>query len=402
MRACILSIGSELILGQLTDTNATFLAQELSAVGIDLVHVIQVGDDRQQLADALRHVLALSDFVICTGGIGPTDDDCTREAIADVVGETPATDADLLDNLTSFFRARGQEMPARNAKQAWVIPSCTVLPNPVGTAPGWMVATSDTPPRHMFAMPGVPREMFRMWREQVLPRIMERVDQRVIDSTIIKTIGIGESAAEQLLHALVVAADPVVATYAKDDGVHVRVTAVGTDARETRQRRDVAVREVTGILGEYIWGADADTLPSVLAARLTETGHRLGILERGTGGAFGLLLAGDQRSAERVSEGRILPFVPGIDASEGGSLAENDASSAASFDGATLGMGLVFTGVPVQDGLVAGQLHLAVAAQGNGSQPLPSLSLRATLPEVQRRASLHAVDMLRRHLAVGR
>lgn len=402
MRACILSIGSELILGQLTDTNATFLAQELSAVGIDLVHVMQVGDDRRQLADALRHVLALSDFVICTGGIGPTDDDCTREAIADVAAETPTTDPDLLSNLTSFFRARGQEMPARNAKQAWVIPSGTVLPNPVGTAPGWMVTTHDTPPKHVFAMPGVPREMFRMWREQVLPRIMERTDQRIIDSTIIKTIGIGESAAEQLLHTLVVAADPVVATYAKDDGVHVRVTAVGTEAGETRLRRDAAVRQVTEILGEYIWGSDADTLPSVLAARLNETGHRLGILERGTGGAFGLLLAGDQRSAEQVPEGRTLPFVPGIDAGEGGSLAQTAANSAASFDGATLGMGLVFTGERVQDGLVAGQLHLAVTARGQDSIPLPLLPLRATLPEIQRRASLHAVDMLRRHLAAGR
>ena len=402
MRACILSIGSELILGQLTDTNATFLAQELSAVGIDLVHVIQVGDDRRQLADAIRHVLALSDFVICTGGIGPTDDDCTREAIADVVGETPATDADLLTNLTSFFRARGQEMPERNAKQAWVIPSGTVLPNPVGTAPGWMVTTSHTPAKHVFAMPGVPREMFRMWREQVLPRIMERTDQRIIDSTIIKTIGIGESAAEHLLHDLVLAADPVVATYAKDDGVHVRVTAVGTEAEETRRRRDVAVEQVTGILGEHIWGSDTDTLPSVLAESLNATGHRLGILDRGTGGAFALMLASDQRSADRVAEGRTLPPESGIENGDGDAFALAAATSAASFDGATLGMGLVFTGEHVQDGLVAGQLHLAVTGHGQESTLLPALSLRATLPEVQRRSSLHAVDMLRRHLAAGR
>ncbi len=398
MRACILSIGSELILGQLTDTNATFLAQELSAVGIDLVHVIQVGDDRRQLADALRHILNLSDFVICTGGIGPTDDDCSREAIADVVGETPTIDPELLANLTSFFRLRGQDMPERNAKQAWVIPSGTVLPNPVGTAPGWMVATPHDPPKHVFAMPGVPREMFRMWREQVLPRIMARADQRIIDSTIIKTIGIGESAAEHLLHDLVLAADPVVATYAKDDGVHVRVTAVGTDAGETRRRRDVAVGHVTNILGEHIWGSDSDTLPSVLAAQLSEIGHRLGILERGTGGAFALLLASDQRSAQRVTEGCTLPFDSGIEMGLGDTIALADAATAASFAGATLGMGLVFAGDDTQEGLLAGELHLAVAADGAGSTSLPALPLRATLPEIQRRASLHAVDMLRRYL----
>ena len=293
-------------------------------------------------------------------------------------------------------------MPARNAKQAWVIPSGTVLPNPVGTAPGWMVATRDTPPKHVFAMPGVPREMFRMWREQVLPRIMERADQRIIDSTIIKTIGIGESAAEQLLHDLVVAADPVVATYAKDDGVHVRVTAVGTDAAETRQRRQLAVDQVTGILGAHIWGSDSDTLPSVLATRLNDAEHHLGILDRGTGGAFALLLASDQRSATRVPEGRTFPFRLGIDNDDGGALALADATTATSFHGATLGMGIVFTGESAPDGLVAGQLHLAVAGRDYAPSLLPSLSLRATLPEIQRRASLHAVDMLRRHLAAGR
>lgn len=402
MRACVLSIGSELILGQLTDTNATFLAQELSAAGIDLVHVIQVGDDRLQLADALRHVLRLSDFVICTGGIGPTDDDCTREAIADVVGEAPVIDPDLLTNLRTFFLSRGQEMPERNAKQAWVIPSATVLPNPVGTAPGWMVSTHDPEPRHIFAMPGVPREMFRMWREQALPRILEHADQRIIDSTIIKTIGIGESAAEQLLHDLVVAADPVVATYAKDDGVHVRVTAVGTEVNETRQRRDRAVAEVRARLADHIWGADSDTLASVIARGLISHDHRLGIMERGTGGAFGLQLASDLVAGQLVTQGRTLPFDWSLTKAAGDETALADAAMAATFAGATLGIGLVCTGESDSRGLIAGQLHLAIAGNGGEPTPLSALPLRATLPEVQRRSSLHAMDMLRRHLSAVR
>jgi len=399
MRACILSIGSELILGQLTDSNATFLAQELSAAGVDLVHVIQVGDDRRQLADAIRHVLQLADFVICTGGIGPTDDDCTREAIADVVDETPSIDPDLLANLTTFFNARGQDMPERNAKQAWVIPSATVLPNPVGTAPGWMVETDDPQSKHIFAMPGVPREMFRMWREQVLPRILERADQRIIDSTIIKTIGIGESAAEHLIHDLVLAADPVVATYAKDDGVHVRVTAVGTEFAETRYRRDAAVANVRNTLAAYIWGTDSDTLASVLAEMLSGSNSRLGILERGTGGAFAQLLECNLVSAQLVAEGRTLPVDLSVSADGGDEIALTDAQSAATFDGATLGMGLVFTGQRENEELLAGRLHLAVAENGGTPTLLPSLPLRSTLPEVQRRSSLHAIDMLRRHLA---
>lgn len=398
MRACILSIGSELLLGQLTDTNATFLAQELSAAGIDLVHVVQVADDRQQIADAIRHVLQVADFVICSGGIGPTDDDCTREAIADVVGESPTVDPDLMANLKNFFGARGQVMPERNAKQAWVIPSAKVLPNPVGTAPGWMVATSGPEPTCIFAMPGVPREMFRMWREQALPLVLQRADQRIIDSTIIKTIGIGESAAEQVLHDLVLAGDPVVATYAKDDGIHVRVTAVGIVAEETRHRRDEAVAEVFNRLADHIWGTNSDTLASVLAKMLSVANQRLGIFERGTGGAFALLLASDQLSAQLVAEGRSIPVELSLDSAIGDDIALADAVAAASFDGATLGMGLVFTGNQEDAGLLAGQLHLAVAANGAAPALLPPLLLRSTLPEVQRRSSLHAIDMLRRHL----
>lgn len=398
MRACILSIGSELILGQLTDTNATFLAQELSAAGIDLVHVMQVGDDRQQLADAIRHVLTLSDFVICTGGIGPTDDDCTREAIADIVGETPVVDADLLVNLRTFFSARGQAMPERNAKQAWVIPSATVLPNPVGTAPGWMVESNGSGSTPIFAMPGVPREMFRMWREQVLPRILDRADQRIIDSTIIKTIGIGESAAEHMLHDLVLAADPVVATYAKDDGVHVRVTAVGTAADETRRRRDSAVAEVHERLAQHIWGSNHDTVASVLAGTLSDANHRLGILERGTGGAFALLLTSDPAASQIVAEGRILPLDLSLNDTSGDEIALADASCAAGLDDATIGIGLVLTGQVEPDGLLEGRLHLAIAETATRPPSLPSLPLRSTLPEVQRRSSLHAFDTLRRYL----
>src|SRR5215208_2545330 len=121
MRAQILSIGSELILGHLTDTNATFLAQQLAELGIELTLVTQVGDDLDRLAAAIERATNDSEIIICSGGVGPTADDLTREAIAQVVGETPSVQADLLETLKAFFRARGVEMPERNAKQAWLI-----------------------------------------------------------------------------------------------------------------------------------------------------------------------------------------------------------------------------------------------------------------------------------------
>ncbi len=397
MRAYILSIGSELLLGQLTDTNATYLAQELSAVGIDLIHVTHVGDDHQQLVGAILHALSLADVVICSGGVGPTDDDLTREAIADVVGETPEIDPGLLTDLQGFFRGRGQDMPERNAKQAWVIPSATILPNPVGTAPGWFVESERDGPKIIVAMPGVPREMFRMWKEQALPRLQERAGQHVIDSIIVKTIGIGESAAEHLLHDLVLRADPVVATYAKDDGVHVRITAIGDDIAETRARRDSGLTEVTKRLKTHIWGVDSDTLPGVIADLIRTRGLKLGVIEQGTGGAFSLLLGGDPVTSNVIAGSAVMPFVANT-TEDGKALAMELARGARDLGNASLGAALVFTGSLLDLGLVTGELNVAVQQDGTEPTLLTPTTLRSTLAEVQRRAALHTADALRRYL----
>ncbi len=398
MRAYILSIGSELVLGQLTDTNATFLAQELAGAGIDLIHVTHVGDDRQQLADAIRHALTLADFVICSGGIGPTDDDLTREAIAEVLVETPTIDPVLLSDLKAFFSGRGMDMPERNAKQAWVIPSAEVLPNPVGTAPGWFVSAGEDDPKVIVTMPGVPREMFRMWKEQALPRLQALAGQNVIDSTIIKTIGIGESAAEDIIHDLVLAADPVVATYAKDDGVHVRVTAVGDDIAETRSRRDAGVAAVKQLLGQYIWGADDDTLSSVIARRLDATGSRLGVVEFGTGGGLTRLFASDPDCAHVIAGSLIVPVQFDLGDTAAAKACELATQAATPAESLT-GVALVFEGTRLPLGLVAGTVHLALAQPGSEPRALTPLPVRATLAEVQRRSGLHAADMLRQVLA---
>ncbi|HEX9413341.1 MAG TPA: competence/damage-inducible protein A, partial [Ktedonobacterales bacterium] len=153
MRAEILSVGTELLLGQITDTNATYLAQELAALGIDLFFVSQVGDNLDRLSETLRRARDRSDLVIMTGGLGPTEDDLSREAIAAVLDERPRVDPPLEAELRGFFASRGITMPERNVKQAWVIPSVTVLRNPVGTAPGWWAERDG---KVVVAMPGVP------------------------------------------------------------------------------------------------------------------------------------------------------------------------------------------------------------------------------------------------------
>jgi nicotinamide-nucleotide amidase len=383
MRAYILSIGSELILGHLTDTNATFLAQELTALGIELLHVTQVGDDLPRLTQTIAAAANAADLVVCTGGVGPTDDDLTREAIAAVVGETPEVDPDLLVALEAFFAGRGLTMPTRNRKQAWMIPSAEALDNPVGTAPGWLVRRGDV---IIVSMPGVPREMTRMWREQVVPRLRRRLPARAIRTTTFRTIGIGESAAEQLLEDLVKVPNPNVATYAKDDGVHVRVTGVGATVETADALRDGAARVVVTRLGQYIYGTDETTLPSALLALLSERGLTIGISDRGGGGRMASLLLAEPAASEIV---RGATVGPSSDATSAHLAAE-----ALHATGAELGVGITVATRPAAP-IFEGTISVAVAGVVAACETFP---IRSSYEEIQRRSGLNAADVLRRSL----
>ncbi len=393
MRAYILSIGSELMLGHLTDTNATFLAQDLAAHGIELIHVTQVGDDRTRISATLRAALELADVVICTGGIGPTDDDLTREAISDVFGEGPSIDAGLYEQVAAFFAHRGQQMPVRNAKQAWLIPSAEALPNPIGTAPGWFARSPAVPDKVVVAMPGVPREMHRMWREQALPRILPLAGVTIIDTITLKTMGIGESAAEQAIHDLVAVANPIVATYAKDDGVHIRVTAIGSDADEVRAERQRATSVVRERLCDYIWGENDDTLATMLLRKLSSPGVQLALTEAGTGGSFTSLLSTSPDRESAFLGSTVLPLTR----ARGATVADL-ASAAAATSEATLGMGILLSVENTSAGRVEGRFEVALAPDTDSAEVFPAMNVRSSLPDAQRRAALHAADVLRRWL----
>jgi nicotinamide-nucleotide amidase len=389
MRAQVLSIGSELILGHLTDTNATFLAQQLAALGIELTLVTQVGDDLPRLATAIARATAESDIVICTGGVGPTADDLTREAIAQVMGEEPAVQEDLLETIHAFFRARRIEMPERNAKQAWLIPSAEPLANPVGTAPGWFVRRGE----HVIAaMPGVPREMFRMWRDQVMPRLLAMQSGRAFRSITIRTIGIGESAAEQLLHDLVALDNPVVATYAKDDGVHVRVSATAETAQAAESARDRTATEVSRRLHDFIYGTDDTTLPEALAALLASRGFTLSIGDAGGGGRFASLMTSQPSSAELLTVSTMSPR------SSDCSARKLASSALEATDGEGLGLGIFVDSKLAGEAVYEGTITVAIAGpiQAEESQPM-----RSGFEDVQRRSALFAADVLRRALRAG-
>src|SRR6266545_7913889 len=184
MKAEIVSIGTEILLGDILDTNSNFIASRLPALGIDLYYTSQIGDNRGRLADLLRQAWSRSDVILCSGGLGPTEDDVTRDAIADVIGEQPQIDPRLEGDLRAWFSRRGAPMPERNLKQAWLTPSTRAIPNPRGTAPGWWVEKDG---RVIIAMPGPPAEMARMWEKEVAPRLEKLATGAVIVSRTVKT-----------------------------------------------------------------------------------------------------------------------------------------------------------------------------------------------------------------------
>jgi nicotinamide-nucleotide amidase len=383
VRAYVFSIGSELLQGHLTDTNATFLAQELTSVGIDLLHVIQCGDRFQRLTRQLAIARDDADLVICTGGIGPTEDDLTREAIAAVVEEVPAIDEVLLAQIEEFFRARGLTMPERNRKQAWIIPSSEVLPNPIGTAPGWFVAKEGV---IFIAMPGVPREMKRMWSEQALPRLLDCMSRDAFSSVTLKTIGIGESALEDRLSDLVGERNPIVATYAKDEGVHIRVTGIAQSEDEAESLRDDATAAIRRRVGQYIYANDGGTLPGVLADALRDRGLRLSIVDQGGGGQFAAFMLSDPSSASVVAGSQATP----ADIDNAATLADRARGVSAE----VLGIG-VTVAAESSPHSVAGRIEVAV------SDPLRTVeqfNVRSSFVEIQRRTVLTAADVLYRAL----
>lgn len=286
MRAEILAIGTELLLGEIVDTNSAWLAADLAGRGVDVYWSQRVGDNRARIAEAVRQGLGRSDLLITVGGLGPTADDLTREGIADALGETPAVDPDLEAALRAWFAERGHPMPAMNVKQAWRIPSASSLPNPLGTAPGWLSRAAD---RSIVSLPGPPAEMQRMWSEEAAPRLA--FPTSVLWRRSFKTWGLGESRVAEMLGDWTERANPSVATYAKADGVQVRVAAQAETAEAAAALAAPAVQAVERALADHIWGHDDDRLADRLRARLEAEGRRLATIESLTGGLLGHELA---------------------------------------------------------------------------------------------------------------
>jgi nicotinamide-nucleotide amidase len=287
--AVLLAVGSELTTGETRDTNSGDIARWLGEMGVEVLWVSSLPDRLETVTRALRDALAAADLVVTTGGLGPTPDDLTRESIAAMMGETVAVDPGLETWLRGLFARRNMTFAELNLKQAWLIPSASAIPNERGTAPGWWVDTADG--RVIVALPGPPREMSGMWTDGVVPRLRGRGSGR---ETVVRTLrlaGIGESmVAAHLGEALLRAANPVVATYAKVDSVDVRITAVAESGRSAAELAAEAEKAVLAAVGDHVWGHDGDTWSDVLARELDVRGWTAALVEVGTGGTAGRLL----------------------------------------------------------------------------------------------------------------
>ncbi|HEV8402824.1 MAG TPA: molybdopterin-binding protein [Candidatus Limnocylindrales bacterium] len=290
LTAELLSIGTEITVGDTRDTNAGELARSLTARGVEVRRLSAVPDDLPTVTAAFGTALERADLVISTGGLGPTPDDLTREAIAAVCGESPAVDPDLEAWLRQLWARRGIAFPELNLKQAWLIPSATSLANPNGTAPGWFVSRPDG--RLIVAMPGPPREMRPMWSDEVVPRLEARGLGRPVAARTYRLAGIGESQVAELLgETMLRAANPLVATYARAEAVDVRISAVAESDRSADDLVEAAATVVLGHLGTYIWATGETSWSDAIAERLGQLGWTLSAVEIGTGGALGALFA---------------------------------------------------------------------------------------------------------------
>lgn len=301
--AAVLSIGDELLRGDITDTNAVFLSRALSDLGFPVRRLGAVGDDLDAIVTALRQDLDAADVVITTGGLGPTEDDLTRQAIAAVMGERPAVDEGLLAGIRRRFEAMGRTMTENNVQQALLIPSAAAIPNPNGTAPGWLIAGR----RVIAALPGPPSEMHPMWEGSVRPALLRRLPGRVAMIALM-TFGPGESLIAERI-AAIIHADPAVtvATYAGSAGVEVHITARAPSEEEAEQLARTAARRVREVLGDAVFGEGKLTLSGVVGAALRKRGMTVAVMESATGGLVSNLIT-DTAGSSAYFRGGIVAY----------------------------------------------------------------------------------------------
>lgn len=304
MRSCyILSTGDEVLTGMITDTNAAFLAEQAGSLGLEVVGHATVGDDRAMLEEIFRSVGERADVVLCTGGLGPTVDDLTTEVVAQILGASLKLDEAALAQMEALWKTRGRPMPENNRKQALIPEPAEVLSNPIGTAPGFTVKIARA---QFFFMPGVPREMTRMFAEQVAPRVEKlRPEPSVFEVRVYRSFGLSESAADQLLQGIEDQNPGVKLGFrAHFPEIQIKLTVKGQDIAAAKARLSAASEEVVRRVGSYVF-SDGASIEAVIGEALKREKASLATAESCTGGLLGEMITSVPGASEYFDRGFI-------------------------------------------------------------------------------------------------
>jgi nicotinamide-nucleotide amidase len=413
MRAEVVAVGTELLLGQVVDTNSAWIGERLALCGIDCHFQTRVGDNVGRIAAALRAAVERSEAVIVCGGLGPTPDDLTREAIALVMNVPLRHDAAVMEAIKKRFVPRGpsRAMPASNARQAEVPEGATVIPQTLGTAPGLICPLGD---KVIYALPGVPYEMHDMMERAVLADLRRRSGQAaVIRSRTLKTWGYTESALAERVAGRVEALEaggpgvPTIAFLASGmEGIKIRLTVKAPDEQTADKALDTEEAELRALLGDTVFGVDDETMESVVGRLLAERGWHLGIAESLTGGLVAARLVAVPGASEWF-RGAVVAYAAAVKRSvlgvSGGPVVTAEAAAAMA-EGArhVLGseVGLATTGVAgptEEEGRPVGTVFAGFALPGSVPDAV-GLRLPGDRARVRQLATISALDILRRRL----
>jgi competence/damage-inducible protein CinA-like protein len=310
----VVAVGTELLLGQVVDTNSAWIGEQLAAAGIASHHQVKVGDNHQRIVSVLRIALDRSDAVIVCGGLGPTHDDITREAMAEVMGVELQPDAEVAEHIRALFASRGRRMPTNNLRQALVPDGATVIPQTRGTAPGLICPVGS---KVAYLVPGVPHEMKEMLERAVLPDLRRRSgDGVVIVSRVLRTWGESESGLDERLRPIIDrledTGNPTLAFLASGwDGLKVRLTARAASGADAAALVDPVEAEIRRVLGVIVFGSDDETMESVVLDLLRQRDLMLGLAESVTGGLVAARLT-NVAGASDVLQGSIVSYASDV------------------------------------------------------------------------------------------
>lgn len=413
MRCDVLAVGTELLLGQIVDTNSAWLGEQLAAHGIDSLMQVKIGDNRGRIADELRLMLADADAVIVCGGLGPTHDDLTREAIADVMGTTLERDEAICDVIRGLFASRGRRMADNNLRQGDVPVGATIIPQTRGTAPGLIcpVKVGDVE-KVVFAVPGVPHEMRDMFERGIWPELQRRNDDgAVIASRVLRTWGESESGLNERLDDVIADLDgvgnPTLAFLASGwDGLKIRLTAKAESEAECEILLEQWEARVRDVVGELVFGVDGDSMESVVLDMLRTKGWTLGLAESVTGGLVAARLT-DIPGASDVFRGSVVSYATEVkqqvlDVPEGPVVSEEAALAMARGAAKVLGsdVTMALTGVAgpsEQDGMPVGTLCVAIVWPEG--EVTTQLRLPGDRQQMRQFSVINSLDLLRRTLS---